>query len=227
MEGLISDCGRLARKVADAGGAFDLSTLKEPYRVEGKKTMGFELAEQCGWTLPDAVVYPAGGGTGLIGLWKAFAELEALGRIGPRRPRMIAIQSEGCAPYVRAFERGDRFAEPWADAETAAAGIRVPGSVGDFLVLDCIRESEGAALAVPEKEIAGMQARLAQAGAGFLSLETAAAALGAVAARERGLLEAGDRVVLFDTGAGFKSESPNLPLPEPISADENTWDVQT
>src|SRR5207248_2553221 len=109
------------------------------------------LAEQCGWTLPDAIVYPAGGGTGVIGLWKAFAELEALGRIGPQRPRMIAVQSEGCAPYVRALERGERFAEPWSDAQTAAAGIRVPGSVGDFLVLDAIRESEGAALAVPRR----------------------------------------------------------------------------
>jgi threonine synthase len=224
MDGLISDCGRLARRLADAEGAFDLSTLKEPYRVEGKKTMGFELAEQCGWSLPDAVVYPAGGGTGLIGLWKAYAELEALGRIGPQRPRMIAVQSEGCAPYVRAFEHGERFAEPWSDAQTAAAGIRVPGSVGDFLVLDCIRQSEGAALAVPEAEIPKMQARLAAAGAGYLSLETAAAALGAAAARECGLLDAGERVVLFDTGAGFKSESPNLPLPRPLSADGRDWD---
>ena len=224
MNGLISDCGRLARRLADSDAGFDLSTLKEPYRVEGKKTMGFELAEQCGWTLPDAIVYPAGGGTGVIGLWKAFAELEALGRIGPQRPRMIAVQSEGCAPYVRAFERGERFAEPWSDAQTAAAGIRVPGSVGDFLVLDAIRESEGAALAVPEAEIPEMQARLARAGAGYLSLETAAAALGAVAARERGLLDAGERAVLFDTGAGFKSESPNLPLPVPLSADGRDWE---
>ncbi|HEX6348813.1 MAG TPA: threonine synthase [Candidatus Dormibacteraeota bacterium] len=224
MDGLISDCGRFANRLAADQGAFDLSTLKEPYRVEGKKTMGFELAEQCGWSLPDAIVYPAGGGTGLIGLWKAFAELEALGLIGSGRPRMLAIQSEGCAPNVRAFQKGERFAEPWAEAETAAAGIRVPGSVGDFLVLDCIRESEGAALAVPEAEIRGMQARLAAAGAGYLSLETAAAALGALLARESGLLEAGERVVIFDTGAGFKSESPNLPLPDPISADANEWE---
>ena len=225
MNGLISDCGRFAGRLAAECEAFDLSTLKEPYRVEGKKTMGFELAEQCGWELPDAVVYPAGGGTGLIGLWKAFAELESLGRIGPRRPRMFAVQSDGCAPYVRAFESGARFAEPWLDARTAAAGIRVPGSVGDFLVLDCLRESEGAGLAVPEPEIREMQARLARAGAGYVSLETAAAALGAAAARECGLVDAGERVVLFDTGAGFKSEAPAVELPAPISADENTWEA--
>ncbi len=222
-EGLISDCGRFATRLAATQGAFDLSTLKEPYRVEGKKTMGFELAEQCAWSLPDVIVYPAGGGTGLIGLWKAFSELEALGLIGPRRPRMVAVQSDGCAPYVRAFAKGERFAEPWADAQTAAAGIRVPGSVGDFLVLDCIRESQGAALAVPEAEIRGMQAKLAAAGAGYLSLETAAAALGAAGARESGLIAAGERVVIFDTGAGFKSEPPGFELPQPISTDEDTW----
>src|SRR2546421_6729302 len=128
LNGLISDCGRFAGRLAADHVAFDLSTLKEPYRVEGKKTMGFELAEQCSGALPDVIVYPAGGGTGLVGMWKAFAELEAIGRIGPRRPRMIAVQSEGCAPFVRAVARGERFAEPWAQPETAAGGIRVPGS---------------------------------------------------------------------------------------------------
>src|SRR4029077_5869181 len=132
LDGLISDCGRLARAIADRIGAFDLSTLKEPYRVEGKKTMGFELAEQGDWRLPDAIVYPTGGGTGLVGMWKAFAELEALGLVGDRRPRMFGVQAEGCAPIVRAFDAGERFATAWEGASTAAAGIRVPSAVGDF-----------------------------------------------------------------------------------------------
>ena len=136
LDGLISGCGRLARLIAERLGAFDLSTLKEPYRVEGKKTMVFELAQQLGWRLPDAIIYPTGGGTGLIGMWKAFSELEAVGLIGADRPRMFSVQAEGCAPIVRAFEEGQRFAAAWDDATTAAAGIRVPSAVGDFLILD-------------------------------------------------------------------------------------------
>src|SRR5918997_3053010 len=142
VEGLISGCGRVAAAMAEKMGAFDVSTLKEPYRVEGKKTMGFELAEQRSWRLPDMIFYPTGGGTGLVGMWKAFAELEALDLIGPQRPRMVSVQAEGCAPIVRAFENGDRFAEPWEEAHTRAAGIRVPIAVGDFLILDALQRSE-------------------------------------------------------------------------------------
>src|SRR4029077_9701540 len=157
VDGLISDCGRLAAVLAQRTGAFDLSTLREPYRVEGKKTMGFELAESLGWTLPDAIVYPTGGGTGLIGMWKAFDELEVLGLIGAERPRMFSVQMEGCAPIVRAFAHGERFAAPWEEATTRAAGLRVPAAVGDFLIIDCLRASGGGAISVPESALAPMQ----------------------------------------------------------------------
>ena len=200
------------------------ASLKEQ-RKRAETDSEVEREEQCGWSLPDVIVYPTGGGTGLVGMWKAFSELQAVGLIGPRRPRLLAVQSDGCAPFVRAVEQGDRFAEPWAQPETAAAGIRVPGSVGDFLVIDCIRESNGTAAAVPEIEIRAMQARLATDGAGYTSLETAAAVLGAAAAREARLLEAGEQVVVFDTGAGFKSEPPHLDTSPPISADERDWDA--
>src|SRR5207245_203873 len=143
LDGLISDCGKLARLIAEQTGAFDMATLREPYRVEGKKTLGFELAEDFGWSLPDAVVYPTGGGTGLVGMWKAFDELEAIGLISSTRPRMFAVQADGCAPIVRAFEQGAEFAEPWPHAVTRAAGIRVPSALGDHLMLDCLRRSGG------------------------------------------------------------------------------------
>jgi threonine synthase len=222
LDGLISDCGRLARLIADEMGAFDLSTLKEPYRVEGKKTMGFEIVEQLGWRMPDAIVYPTGGGTGIVGMWKAFSELEALGLIGSERPRMYCVQSEGCAPIVRAFEEGSRFARPWEGAHTAAAGIRVPSAVGDFLILDAVRDSGGAAIAVPENEILAMQPRLAQLGLGYASLETAAAAAGLQALVASGAIDGGE-VVLFDTGAGFKSDAPAMPRAEVIPNDEAFW----
>jgi threonine synthase len=217
LDGLISDCGRLARVIADQLGAFDMSTLKEPYRVEGKKTMGYEIAEQLGWRLPDAVVYPTGGGTGLIGMWKAFDELEALGFIGADRPRMFSVQAEGCAPIVRAFEEGERFASAWDNAATTAAGIRVPSAVGDFLILDCLRASQGAAIAVPERELAVMQRRMAAAGVGYLSLETAAAASAVPMLVELRKIDPGELVVVFDTGAGFKSVPPGT-LAAPIRA---------
>ena len=159
VDGLIDDCGRIVGELAAERGWFDLSTLKEPYRIEGKKTMGIELAEQFGWSLPDAIFYPTGGGTGLIGMWKAFAELEAIGWLGSehgagfKKPKMFAVQAEGCAPIVKAFDEGDEFAERWPDASTIAAGIRVPAAVGDFLILRAIRESGGAALAVSDREI--------------------------------------------------------------------------
>ena len=225
LEGLISDCGRFAKRYSELTGAFDLSTLKEPYRVEGKKTMGLELAEAGGWELPDAVLYPTGGGTGLVGMWKAFDELEALGLIGARRPRMVAVQAEGCAPIVRAFEAGERFAEPVLGATTRAAGIRVPGAVGDFLILDALRASGGGAIAVPEAELEPMQAFIGAHGGGFLSLETAATVAAIPVLLERGQLGREERVVVFDTGAGFKSEAPaGLPIPAPIANEAAAWE---
>ncbi|MBA3577604.1 MAG: threonine synthase, partial [Sphingomonas sp.] len=152
-DGQIDECGRLIREGAANGRWFDCSTLKEPYRLEGKKVMGLELVEQLGWKVPDAIFYPTGGGTGLIGMWKAFDEMEAVGLIGPERPRMYAVQAEGCAPIVRAFERGDEFAERWEGAATVATGIRVPSAVGDFLILRAVRDSGGAAIAVDEQSI--------------------------------------------------------------------------
>jgi threonine synthase len=226
LDGLISDCGRLARLIAERLGAFDVSTLKEPYRVEGKKTMGFELAEQLGWRLPDAIVYPTGGGTGLIGMWKAFSELEAIGLIGPERPRMFSVQAEGCAPIVRAFAEGQRFAAPWDGAATSAAGIRVPSAVGDFLILDCLRESNGGAMAVPERELPRMQRTLAAAGAGYLSLESAAAVAAVPMLVEARRIDRNEVVVVFDTGAGFKSEpSRDLPAPIRVPNDPAHWEM--
>jgi threonine synthase len=225
MEGLISDCGRLARQLADRLGMFDLSTLKEPYRVEGKKTLGYEMAEDLGWRLPDAIVFPTGGGTGIVGMWKAFQELQDLGLIGSERPRIYCIQAEGCAPIVRAFERGERFAEAWVGAATRAAGIRVPGAVGDFLILDAVRQSGGAAIAVPEREIDEMQRFAASRGAGFPGLETSAALAALPALCAGRMIDAGERVVVFDTGAGFKSEPPtDLDLPKPVAADPGAWE---
>jgi threonine synthase len=226
VDGLISDCGRLAHHLAERLGMFDLSTLKEPYRVEGKKTLGYEVAEDLGWRLPDAIVFPTGGGTGIVGMWKAFRELQDLGLIGPERPRIYCVQAEGCAPIVRAFERGERFAEPWVGAETRAAGIRVPGAVGDFLVLDAVRQSGGDAIAVPEREIEGMQRFAASRGVGFPGLETSAALAALPALRDRQMVGAGERVVVFDTGAGFKSEPPaDLDLPKPVAADPDAWEA--
>jgi threonine synthase len=223
LEGLISDCGRLAAMIRDELGAFDISTLKEPYRVEGKKTMGFELAEQLGWRLPDAIVYPTGGGTGLVGMWKAFDELEAIGFIGRERPRMFAVQAAGCAPIVRAFENGERFATPWADASTAAAGLRVPSAVGDFLILDAIRASGGAAVAVAEEDIVATRQPLAAMGLGYSSLETAAATAGLRILVESGRIGKDETVVLFDTGAGFKSDPPVFEPPAAVANDPDVW----
>ena len=225
VDGLISDCGKLARLLRERTGAFDMATLREPYRVEGKKTLGFELAEDFGWELPDVVVYPTGGGTGLVGMWKAFDELEAIGMIGTGRPRMFAVQAEGCAPIVRAFEQGAQFAEPWEHAVTQAAGIRVPGALGDHLILDALRRSGGGAVAVAEQELASMQSRAASLGAGYLSLETAAALAALPALRERGLIDASDRIALFDTGAGFKSAPPDLVAPKAVPNNPDAWEA--
>jgi threonine synthase len=203
INGLINDCGRVIRVGAAEHGWFDVSTLREPYRVEGKKTLGLELAEQLGWRLPDAIVYPTGGGTGIVGMWKAFAELEAMGLIGPRRPKMIVVQSEGCAPIVRAFGRGARHAEPWCDAATLAPGIRVPAAIGDYLILAAVRESGGTALTVTEDEILeGMDLAARREGL-FVSPESGAAFIAAEKLRASGFLGPGEETVIFSTGAGL------------------------
>ena len=203
-DGQIDECGALVAKGAAQGLWFDCSTLKEPYRIEGKKVMGLELAEQLGWELPDAIFYPTGGGTGLIGMWKAFDELEAVGLIGPKRPRMYAVQAEGCAPIVRAFEQGQEFAERWEHAATVATGIRVPKAVGDFLILRAVRESGGAALAVSDEAI--LQAvEDAARDDGFLLCPEGGAVLAAWRlARERGLVGADERVLVFNCANGNK-----------------------
>ena len=225
VDGLISDCGKIASALAGKIGAFDVSTLKEPYRVEGKKTMGFELAEQRSWRLPDVIVYPTGGGTGLVGMWKAFSELEALGLIGPERPRMVSVQAQGCAPIVRAFENGDRFAEPWNDAHTRASGIRVPSAVGDFLILDALRESGGTAVAVDEGAIAYMQAFAGRLGTGYVSPESAAALAAIPELLVNGDVEEEDEVVVFDCGIGQKYPPPPG-LPDPPVIDPANLDLE-
>ena len=204
VDGLISDAGRLAAEEARAQGWFDVSTFKEPYRVEGKKTLGFELAEHFDWDLPDVIVYPTGGGTGLVGMWKAFAEMEGLGWIGARRPRMVSVQAAGCSPIVRAFEAGSARAVPWPNAETAAAGLRVPAPFADRLILRVIRESQGIALAVSDAEIEAASRELAAAEGLLAAPEGAAtwAALRRLAVQGR--VGADERVVIFNTGNGLK-----------------------
>ncbi len=204
VDGLITDCGRHAARGASEHGWFDLSTLKEPYRLEGKKTMGFELAEQFGWILPDVIIYPTGGGTGLIGMWKAFDELEQMGWIGPARPRMVTVQSDGCAPMVRAFHEGREFAEPWANASTLADGLRVPAAVADFLILRILRESQGTALAVSDEEMMDA-ARLMGRTQGMFTCPEGAAPLSAFHhLRAQGWIDDAETVVLFNTGSGLK-----------------------
>ncbi|MXX34548.1 MAG: threonine synthase [Gemmatimonadetes bacterium] len=204
LDGLISDCGAVVRQRCERDGWWDLSTLKEPYRVEGKKTMGYELFEQLGGRLPDAIVYPTGGGTGLIGMWKAFEEMEALGWIGTGRPRMFAVQSTGCAPMVRAWEEGRDAAPTWENAETYAAGLRVPGAVGDFLILRALRESGGGAVAVPDHAMQEWVEVMGAATGIFAAPEGGATAAAVPRLREMGLIGAGDEVVLFNTGSGLK-----------------------
>jgi threonine synthase len=218
VRGLITDCGRLVRENAAAMGWFDLSTLKEPYRVEGKKTMGFEIAEQLGWELPEVVLYPTGGGTGLVGMWKAWEELERVGWIGPRRPRLVAVQAAGCAPIVRAFHAGAEEAAPWENAETSAAGLRGPAAVGDRLMLRALRESGGTAVAVSEAEIADALRLLASREGIFAAPEGAATVAGLRRLLDEGLVERDERIVLFNTGSGLKYPewfAPRLPVLEP------------
>lgn len=215
VNGLITDCGRIVREGKERLDWFDLSTLKEPYRIEGKKTMGLELAEQGGWTLPDVILYPTGGGTGLIGMWKAFDELAALGWIdGQHRPRMVAVQSDGCAPIVRAFDAGQRFAEPFSPAATIASGIRVPAAVGDFMILDAVRASGGRAVAVAEPRIREWMA-LGTRSEGISICPESAACIGALERlAAEGWIRPDERVVLFNTGAAQKyPEAMRVDLP--------------
>lgn len=204
VDGLIDECGRQVAARAKSEGWHPVSTLKEPFRVEGKKTMGYELFEQLDGELPDVIVYPTGGGTGLIGMWKAFDEMEQLGWIGSERPRMVSVQAAGCAPVVRAFETGAESAEPWVDAHTVASGLRVPSAIGDFLMLRAIRESGGTAIAVDDAEMMDAANALAR-GSGIFPAPEGGAALAALnRLRERGLVDRDERIVLFNTGSGYK-----------------------
>ena len=203
-DGQIDECGRIVGEGAAQGRWFDCSTLKEPYRLEGKKVMGLELAEQLGWELPDAIFYPTGGGTGLIGMWKGFDELERIGLIGSKRPRMFAVQAAGCAPMVRAWEQGEEFAERWEGAATIATGIRVPKAVGDFLILRAVRESGGAGIAVEEEAIMAAVDDAARDDGMLLCPEGGAVLAGWRAALARGLVGKGEKVVLFNCANGNK-----------------------
>jgi threonine synthase len=204
VKGLINDAGRVVQEGQAAHGWFDMSTLKEPYRLEGKKTMGLELAEDFQWRLPDVIIYPTGGGTGLIGMWKAFAELGTLGWIDDHRPRMVVVQAEECAPIVKAFQEGATEAPLWANARTMAAGLRVPKAFADFLILQALYDSEGTAVAVPDAEMAEAQRVLAGLEGIFACPEGAATVAALQHLRQQGWIEAHERVVLFNTGSGLK-----------------------
>ncbi len=218
VDGLIDDCGKLVAEGEKTRGWFNCSTLKEPYRIEGKKTMGLELADQLGWTLPDVIFYPTGGGTGIIGMWKAFAELEAIGWIGAKRPRMVAVQAAGCAPMVKAWEEGVEHAPRWQNAHTFAADIRVPQAVGDFLILRAVRESGGFALAVPDEAIADAWEEVA-AEEGFLLCPEGAATYAAYKqALAEGRVNRNDRVVLFNCATGLKYPMPEAGTPLKLGA---------
>jgi threonine synthase len=211
VNGLINDCGRIVGSGKDAGGWFDFSTLKEPYRIEGKNTMGLELAEQLGWDVPDVILYPTGGGTGLIGMWKAFNELEAIGWL-KRKPRMVAVQATGCAPIVKAYESGARHAELFPNARTIASGIRVPAAIGDFLILDAVRESGGFAIAVDDDAIDAARTEVGTHEGLLLCPEGAATYAGYVQAMNTGLIRKDERVMLFNCATGLK-----YPMPEPTA----------
>ena len=204
VDGLISDCARIVSERRAAEGWFDVSTLKEPYRIEGKKTMGYEVAEQMGWELPDAIFYPTGGGVGMIGMWKAFAEMEALGWIGKERPKMIAVQAEGCQPVVRAWEQHEPRSKFWDHAQTVASGLRVPKPLGDFLILDAVRESGGTAVAVSDAELIDAGVRLASEEGIFAAPEGAACIPALEKLLASGFLKRSDRIVIYNTGAGLK-----------------------
>jgi len=204
VDGLISDCARIVAERKDQEGWFDMSTLKEPYRVEGKKTMGYEVAEQFDWELPDAIFYPTGGGVGMIGMWKAFDELEQLGWITSKRPKMIAVQADGCQPIVRAFEQGSARSEFWQNASTVAAGLRVPKPLGDVLILNILRESMGTAIAISDEEILAAGRELASLEGIFAAPEGAACVTAARKLLAHQFLKPTDRMVLYNTGSGLK-----------------------
>lgn len=208
VNGLINDCGKIVGEGKDKVGWFDVSTLKEPYRIEGKKTMGLELAEQFDWSLPDVIFYPTGGGTGLIGMWKAFEELEKIGWIGAKRPRMVAVQASGCAPIVKAWERGEEHAPLWENAATVAAGIRVPVAVGDFLIIRAVRESNGFGITVEDEEIIDAQKEMAREEGLLLCPEGAATYAAFRNALRDGLVSKSDRAVLFNCATGLKYPMP-------------------
>jgi threonine synthase len=204
MDGLITDCGAEVGRRKEAEGWFDVSTLKEPYRIEGKKTMGYELAEQFDWKLPDVIIYPTGGGTGLIGMWKSFDEMEQMGWISSKRPRMITVQAAGCAPIVRAFEEGKRFAEEFPNAHTTASGLRVPKAIGDFLIIDALRASGGTAVAVTDEELIAATKEIGAAEGIFCAPEGAACLPALKMLLAKGLVKSDEQVVLFNTGSGVK-----------------------
>jgi len=218
VDGLISDCARMVGERKEKEGWFDISTLKEPYRVEGKKTMGYEVAEQLRWRLPQGIIYPTGGGVGLIGMWKAFDEMEALGWIGSGRPRMVTVQSTGCAPIVKAWDEGKTTSEMWANAATSASGLRVPKVYGDYLVLDILRKSKGIAVAVTDDEIMDALRQWARVEGVFAAPEGAAALAAYRKLRASKFFSEADQVVLFNTGTGLKYPevlSPNLEVLDP------------
>ena len=204
MDGLITDCGAEVARRKDAEGWFDVSTLKEPYRIEGKKTMGYELGEQFDWELPDVIIYPTGGGTGLIGMWKAFDEMEQMGWIGSKRPCMVTVQASGCAPIVRAFEEGKRFADEFPNAQTTASGLRVPRAIGDFLILDALRASGGTAIAVTDESLIDATKEIGAAEGIFCAPEGAACLPALKKMISEGAVQADERIVLFNTGSGVK-----------------------
>jgi len=223
VHGLISDCGQLVRRGSEQFGWLDVSTLREPYRAEGKKTLGFELAEQLGWQLPDVIIYPTGGGTGIVGMWKAFSELESLGLIGSHRPRFVMVQAEGCAPLVEAFHRGARHATPWEHAQTLAPGIRVPSAIGDYLILDAVRASHGIAVTVSDQEILDGMVQLARFEGIFAAPEAGATVAALMKLREAGEITAETSVVCFLTGTGLKHidlVAGDYPVLDPSSPDE-------
>ncbi len=204
IEGLITDCGQVAAAELKAHARFDVSTLKEPYRLEGKKTMGYEVVEQLGWQYPDVIIYPTGGGTGLIGMWKAFEEMEHLGWITGQRPRMVTVQAAGCAPIVRAFHRGEEAAAPWEKARTVADGLRVPAAVGDFLMLRVLRESRGTAVAVSDEEMLEAAALIGRTQGLFVCPEGGATLAAFRKLVQEGWIRPREQVVLFNTGSGHK-----------------------
>jgi len=204
VDGLISDCAKIVNAGAKTEGWFDVSTLKEPYRIEGKKTMGYEVAEQLGWELPDVIFYPTGGGVGIIGMWKAFQEMEALGWIGGKRPKMIAVQVEGCQPVVRAYQAGEQRSQFWDNAHTVAAGLRVPKPLGDFLILEAVRDSGGTAIAVSDEELIDAGIQLATDEGMFIAPEGAACVSALQKLLASGFLKRDEKIVIYNTGAGLK-----------------------